>query len=46
LDRKTLISILAEFLNVNVIKDDYLFQENPRYLSLPEQSHKMGSTAI
>jgi dynein heavy chain len=45
-DRRTLLSILADFLNANVIKDDYLFTENPRYLSLPEQSHKMYLTAI
>jgi hypothetical protein len=28
------------------MKDDYLFIENPKYFSLPEQSHKMYLTAI
>lgn len=45
-DRRTLLSILSDFYNPQVMKDDYLFTENPGYLSLPEQSHKMYISSI
>ncbi|EAY19693.1 Dynein heavy chain family protein [Trichomonas vaginalis G3] len=45
-DRRTLLSILDDFYNPDVISDTYKFTENPRYTSLPEQSHKMYIASI
>jgi hypothetical protein len=45
-DRRNLLSIFADFLNIVIMKDDYLFAENLNYFSLPEQSHKMHLTVI
>jgi len=45
-DRRTLLSILQDFYTPHVMSDSYHFTENPRYVSLPEQSHKMYLASI
>ncbi|OHT02341.1 Dynein heavy chain family protein [Tritrichomonas foetus] len=45
-DRRTLLSILDDFYTPKVMSDTYQFTENPRYLSLPEQSIKMYLASI
>ena len=45
-DRRTLLSILDDFYTPKVMDDDYRFTENPYYVSLPEQSHKLYMNAI
>jgi dynein heavy chain len=45
-DRRTLLSILDDFYTPKVMSDSYQFTENPRYLSMPEQSLKMYLASI
>ena len=40
------MSILDDFYTPKVMSDTYQFTENPRYLSLPEQSLKMYIASI
>lgn len=45
-DRRCLLSILDDFYTPKVMSDSYQFTENPKYISLPEQSVKMYLASI